>query len=157
MFKTKERDIDKANIRIAVLEGQLKELMEMRGESINERDAALGDARRLRKELHEYKELESELEKEVDRSHLLLKERMNSIGDLKVFMWDTWYKRGTGGLGLVIARTSEEARLLLQEKIAKTHPLPLYEIDIMDGPQHVFDIKDFVLTIGNVEDGNKGL
>jgi hypothetical protein len=38
--------------------------------------------------------------------------------DLKVFIWDRWYKRGIGGLGIVIARTREEARNLLYEKIA---------------------------------------
>ena len=77
MFKTKERDIDKANIKIEVLEWQLKMLMETQGDVNNERDSALGDARRLQRELHEYKELESELEKEVDRLHLLLQERQH--------------------------------------------------------------------------------
>ena len=77
MFEKKERDIDKANIKIEVLEWQLKMLMETQGDVNNERDSALGDARRLQRELHEYKELESELEKEVDRLHLLLQERQH--------------------------------------------------------------------------------
>ena len=75
MFKTKEKDIDKANIKIEVLEWQFKVLMEIQGDANNERDSALGDARRVRKELREYKELESKLQKEVDRLHVLLQER----------------------------------------------------------------------------------
>ena len=82
---------------------------------------------------------------------------MLELEDLKVFVWDRWYKRGIGGLAIVIAKTSEEARLLLKDKIGKTHPLPLYEIDISDGPEGVYAIEDYVMTIGNVEDGNKGL
>jgi hypothetical protein len=81
---------------------------------------------------------------------------MTELEDLKVFIWDRWYKRGIGGLGVVIARTRGEARELLYEKIAKTHPLAIYEIDIMQGPEHVFEAEGFVMTIGNVEDGNKG-
>jgi hypothetical protein len=71
-----------------------------------------------------------------------------------VFIWDRWYKRGIGGLGIVIARTREEARNLLYEKIAKTHPIPIYEIDIQQGPEHTFEAEEFVMTIGDVEDGN---
>lgn len=58
MFKTKERNIDKANIKIEVLEWQLKWSIETQGVANNERDSALGDARRLRKELRECKESE---------------------------------------------------------------------------------------------------
>jgi DNA repair exonuclease SbcCD ATPase subunit len=85
IFKTKERDIDKANIKIDVLEWQLKELMGMYGESINECTVSADDARRLRKELkknnntgpylQEVIKDRDGLQKEVDRLRLVLKEK----------------------------------------------------------------------------------
>lgn len=122
MFKTKERDIDKANIKIAVLEWQLKELMGMYGESINECTGFATDARRLRKELREYKELEPKLQKEVDRLHLLLQERRHpefglgrnerkSLSD-KIYQIQTEYD-GMAGLN---SKLSYERNTLLKDK-----------------------------------------
>jgi predicted RNase H-like nuclease (RuvC/YqgF family) len=129
MFKTKERDIDKANIRIAVLEWRLKELMEMYGEPI-------GDVRRLRKELHEYKELESELEKEVDRLHLLLQERQHLEFGLgrderkrlsdKIYQIQTEYDDMAG----LNSKLSYERNALLKDKIKLEKKNQGLELDI---------------------------
>jgi hypothetical protein len=129
------------------LEWQRNKLKELYLNAIDGRVSALGDAKRLRKELCEYKELEPKLQKEVDRLHLLLRERRHLEFGLgrderkrlsdKIYQIQTEYDDMAG----LNSKLSYERNTLLKDKIKLEKKNQGLELDIegMKG-----DYKDIV-------------